>query len=295
MSLPREVLPNSTYLVTRRCTQRQFLLRPSAYVIETFLYCLAVAAQRTGVIIHAVTVMSNHYHLIATDPLARLPEFCAWLHEFVAKALNRHLGRRENFWATEQTSFVRLMTPEDVLDKVAYTVANPVAAGLVARGDEWPGVRLYTPGRRIFRRPKGFFRANGPLPEVAELNIVAAPVSDGDEQRRLALIEQAVQKCELAVRNQFRRTNRKFLGAKAVLAQRTDSVATTPEPARGLSPRVACRNKWLRLETLERNARFVLRHREAFLAWRDLEKRPNVVFPPGTYRMRRFNVLLAPS
>jgi hypothetical protein len=29
MTAPREIIPGTTYLVTRRCTQRQFLLRPS--------------------------------------------------------------------------------------------------------------------------------------------------------------------------------------------------------------------------------------------------------------------------
>ena len=28
MSIPRQVLPGSTYMITRRCTQRQFLMRP---------------------------------------------------------------------------------------------------------------------------------------------------------------------------------------------------------------------------------------------------------------------------
>ncbi len=31
MSLPRQVLPNRSYMITRRCTQRQFLLRPDEY------------------------------------------------------------------------------------------------------------------------------------------------------------------------------------------------------------------------------------------------------------------------
>jgi REP element-mobilizing transposase RayT len=55
------VVPGTTYLITRRCIDRRFLLLPSAAVNQIFLYCLAVAAARAGVIIHAVTVMSNHW------------------------------------------------------------------------------------------------------------------------------------------------------------------------------------------------------------------------------------------
>ncbi len=36
-------------MVTRRCAQRQFLLRPDEVTNQTFLFCLAYAAQKTGV------------------------------------------------------------------------------------------------------------------------------------------------------------------------------------------------------------------------------------------------------
>ena len=67
------VLPGRYYLVSRRCTQRQFLLKPSKEVNRAFLFCLAVAAQATGVQVHVIMVMSNHYHLIVTDPFGLLP------------------------------------------------------------------------------------------------------------------------------------------------------------------------------------------------------------------------------
>jgi hypothetical protein len=61
MSLPRQILPGSTYLVTRRCTQRQFLLRPSKLTNQIILYCLALAVARTGILLHAFVALSNHY------------------------------------------------------------------------------------------------------------------------------------------------------------------------------------------------------------------------------------------
>jgi len=48
MSLPRPVIAGETILITRRCTQRQFLLRPSSAVNGLIGYCLAVAAERYG-------------------------------------------------------------------------------------------------------------------------------------------------------------------------------------------------------------------------------------------------------
>src|ERR1700759_3787741 len=49
MSLPRQVIPGRFYMITRRCTQRQFLLRPDEQTNNAFLYCLAEAAQRCDV------------------------------------------------------------------------------------------------------------------------------------------------------------------------------------------------------------------------------------------------------
>ncbi|HEY7725075.1 MAG TPA: hypothetical protein VH880_07070, partial [Anaeromyxobacteraceae bacterium] len=93
MTAPRQVLPGTTYLVTRRCAQRQFLLKPSKTTTDVFLYLLAVAARRFGIEVHAFCVLSNHFHLVVTDPHARLPAFHQFLDALVARALNASLGR----------------------------------------------------------------------------------------------------------------------------------------------------------------------------------------------------------
>ena len=293
MSLPRQIIPGTSYMITRRCTQRQFLLAPSPRVCEVFLYCLAVAAERTGVQVHALTVMSNHYHIIVTDPVGRLPEFYGWLHPFVAKALNAHRGRWENFWASEPTSCVRLATPQDVLAKTVYALANPVAAGLVARGDDWPGLRIYTPGRRRIKRPSGFFRSDGPMPEEVTLSVTLPPIGATNAHDALERVDAAVERCEAEVRATFRAESRAFLGVAAVRAQQPTAAPTTQEPRRELSPRVACRYQWLRIDILGRAKQFLVAYREALRRWR--EKR-DIAFPFGTYQMvHRHAVAVAPS
>ena len=62
-------------MVTRRCAQGQFLLSPSALVNQVFLYCLAYAAQFSGVQVVAFVCLSNHWHAIVTDVEGRLPDF----------------------------------------------------------------------------------------------------------------------------------------------------------------------------------------------------------------------------
>jgi REP element-mobilizing transposase RayT len=287
--LPRQVLPGTSYLITRRCVQRQFWLRPSPHTNQIVMYCVAVAAARYEMQVHAMCVMSNHWHAVVTDPKARLPAFLQWVHEYVAKCINASYRRSENMWATEPPSAVRLEGNEDVLDKVAYCLANPVSAGLVAYGHEWPGVRTspreVAGSERVIARPTGFFRKNGTMPESAVLRIVRPGIygelSDGELADR---VEALVSKREAAVRKEHRRQRRGFLGAQAVLQQRPDDSAVTPEQQGELSPRVAAKNKWLRMEALQRLKSFVDGYAEALRAWRAGIR--DVVFPAGTYAMR---------
>jgi hypothetical protein len=113
---------------------------------------------------------------VVTDPDARLPEFLHWVHKHVAKCINASYGRWENLWASEAPSAVRLEDDDDVLDKIAYTLANPVSAALVERGTHWPGLRTAPAelaGHTIrVERPPVFFREHGPMSEAVTLRIV---------------------------------------------------------------------------------------------------------------------------
>ncbi len=227
----------------------------------------------------------------ASDPHGRMPEFYGWLHEFVGRCLNASYGRWENFWATEPTSCVRLVDDADVLAKMVYTAANPVLSGLVSDGDQWPGIRLFRPTTLRLERPNGFFRPEGPTPEVIDLQLVPAPVGASSDAQAVSRVASAVAAREAQVRAQFRRDGGQFLGRKAVLAQRVTDSPHTREPRRRLSPRIACRNKWLRIQTLQRCKQFVSDYRDAWRRW--CAGAHDVVFPPGTYRMVRCHGVLA--
>jgi len=75
VSTPREVLPGRTYMITRRCTQRQFLMRPDRETNNAFIYCLAVAAERFGIRVLFTVAMSNHHHTGIYDPDGCYPAF----------------------------------------------------------------------------------------------------------------------------------------------------------------------------------------------------------------------------
>lgn len=98
MTLPRCILAQQTYLVTRRCLGRRFLLRPDDALNNAFLYCLALAADKHGVQVHGLCAMSNHYHLVLTDPKGVLPDFMGWLNRQLAMCVKRLRRWDEVVW-----------------------------------------------------------------------------------------------------------------------------------------------------------------------------------------------------
>jgi putative transposase len=285
---PRPILPGSTYLVSRRCTQRQFLLTPTRRTTAIFGYCLAVAAKHTGILVHSVCVMSNHWHAVVTDPEAKMPAFLAYLHQYVAKAVNASLGRWENLWSTEQPSLVRLLGPEDMLAETLYVVANPVAAGLVKRAERWPGLLCYLPRHsRSFQRPTVFFRACGQMLPQAELKLTVPPAwskrGAADFEQRLG---ELVREEENRVERELAAKGRGFVGPKRVCAQKPTDQPRTREPRRQLSPQVAGGGTGLYQAALAELKAFVTTYREKWERWRNGARK--VLFPAGTYALRVF-------
>lgn len=284
VTAPRQVLPGASYLITRRCAQRQFLLRPSKTTTAVFLFLLAVAARRYGVQVHAFCVLSNHFHLVVTDPHARLPAFHQFLDALLARAINAALGRWEAFWAPNSYSAVRLVSPQDIVEKTAYVLANPVAAGLVRTGRLWPGAwsdpdRIGA-GPTDIRRPQHFFAADGALPEKAAMELTVPAGFDSSAE----FVEQVAAATARLEKEAERRLRRGFMGVARVLAQRPTARPASREPRRNLNPRVAARSTSERIEALACVAEFVRSYRRAWAARR--AGKAGVVFPAGTYLLR---------
>jgi putative transposase len=303
MSLPRQVIPGSDYMVTRRCSERRFFLRPNDETNNAFVYCLALAAIRARVEVLFVVAMSNHYHAGLHDPDGNFPVFCEHFHALLARCLNAHLGRFENFWSSEPTSAVRLFEGEDVLEKMVYAYANPAAADLVEAIEDWPGVSSFsaalTAGQLTASRPAFFFRSGGSHPGDSLPSAVTVPIArprafaDYAQEQWSILLTQRVRRAEAEHRDRRVVAGRTVLGREAILAQIPFDCPRTKEPHFGISPRVACKSKWTRIEALQRCKDFLGSYGRAIRAW--MQGAADVAFPVGTYWMRRFARVICES
>jgi REP element-mobilizing transposase RayT len=96
--------------------------------------------------LHAFVIMPNHVHLLIA-PKIDLPRIMNGLKGATARAGNAILKRTgKHFWQDE--SFDRWVRSEKEFGRIqAYIENNPVAAGLVARAEEWPWSSAANVGR----------------------------------------------------------------------------------------------------------------------------------------------------
>ena len=296
MSSPRIVLPGSTVMVTRRSLRRHFLFAPDPEMRDLFVYVLAVCAQKFGVLVHAAVLMSTHEHLVLTDPRGVLPDFLRELHRLVAlgtKVLRKWEGA---VWDQEKASVVRLLTTEAIIEKIAYCMANPVAAGLVRDARDWPGLttRPEELGRAVLTasRPTVFFDPQNPQwPEQATVALTMPPslvdqMTLEEFQRR---VTEELELQEREARQQVMEEGRGFMGAERCRRSSPYGRARSYEELRDTNPTFAVGrgNREELFAAVVEVHEFQCAYRDAMLKWRAGVR--DVAFPRGTWWMRRLH------
>jgi REP element-mobilizing transposase RayT len=283
MTLPRCVIADNTYLVTRRCIGRRFLLRPDDALNKAFRYCLARAAHKYEVEVHAFCTMSNHYHLVLTDPHGVLPDFMAWLNRQLAMCVKRLRCWDEVVWEPNvQYNAVELSGPTEVLDKVAYVLLNPVSAGLVRSPGQWLGalstLETLKSGSIEAERPSIWFKDDAPLKVSLALS---APPCLSERVGYLPALR-ALLKSRLAqLRAELRRQGRGYLGRVRVRKTRVTDQPTTKKPQFGRNPTFSALTRAAWLAAVNQLRAFRLAYRAAYRAWRSGDR--HVEFPMGTW------------
>lgn len=282
MTAPRMILPGRFYLVSRRCTQRQFLLRPDTETNNAFVYCLAVAADRLGIEVLLTCAMSNHHHTVVFDRYGTLPAFTEQFHKLLAKCQNALRGRSENVWAAEQVSTVPLDGEDSILRAMVYAATNPVKDGLVERVHHWPGVNSWTSlrmGRPVrATRPRHYFSSAGEMPSEVSLQLVL-PAELGDVEVFLADLRRHIAAKEEEILNERRKTGARVQGRQSVLRQSWRASSVTTEQRKSQK-----RQLWSGIVPQRIDRGFLVAYRTARASWgRGLP----IPFPAGTYWLRR--------
>ena len=178
MTRPRIVDPGVTLALSRRTTRRHFLFHPdeARQMEQVYWYCLAHAAQLHGVLVHAACLMSTHCHEVITDVRGVYPKFLETLHRNVALCTKAYRGWPEEVFNNDSSGVHALLTPEAMVESIAYLITNPVEAGAVRYAKDWPGAQTLPAhvGTRVIRvkRPTHYFDPNNSeWPEELELRL----------------------------------------------------------------------------------------------------------------------------
>jgi hypothetical protein len=177
---------------------------------------------------------------------------------------------------------------------MAYAHANACAADLVDYASQWPGVSSVDAiimGRSLTAsRPAHFFRADGPMPQSVSLTFVRPQgFKDLPQKAFVDLVTSTLEFKQHTAAGIRHATHKSVMGVQAILAQRWQDSPSTKEPRRQMSPTIAAKNQWARVEALMRTREFLKEYAAALAAF--LAGVVDTLFPAGTWAMRRFVVI----
>jgi putative transposase len=230
-------------------------------------------------------------HYVVTDPRCQLPRFLAMFHRLVALGAKIIREWDGSVWDRSQTSVVELCTRQALVEKIAYTFANPVEAGLVWEAYEWPGVKTTVDDigktKLHARRPNHYFRSKKQnWVEKEVLDVTLPPwIASADAEVFREDIRNELTRLENAAHERIPR--HRVLGAKRAMKVHPESRVTSHEAARQLNPSIAVGRgaaKEVRAKAIAKLRTFRASYRAAMLEWRAGDR--SVVFPAGTYAMR---------
>jgi hypothetical protein len=286
-------------MVTKRVHKRQMLLIEDDYVRQVIEYTLAYCLQKYQLDLHAIIVEGNHMHRVDTDADGVRPKFLQDFHSFVARQLNRYYNEGDAFFSSKQTNIVHNEAAHDVLQRIVYTMGNPVADGIEREGKNHKGTRMRWPQPdKVVKRPEGFWRSiedGGKAPDELVLRFTRPPGYEGLSDEEL---DDLLEKRILAYEKEHR--DARDAEGKAFRCDVTDeqpdpkSYSKSPHKLFRLAPLIGAKVKEQRLAAIQRLRSFRAEHEKARLRRKAGEE--GVVFPYGSYAVvQRWNVLVAPA
>jgi len=302
-----------TFFVSVRAVNRSYRFVPTKQVRESLDYALKATAQKFEgrIALYEYQFLSNHYHLLGADLEGCLPDFMRELNALFSRQLNSLRGiRGSNIEKDYNLVIVDMVTGERAFEHAVYILANAVRANLVERTSQWLAPSSYAleygevvtaqqpkcglwsdkvahAERKASRRSKrARYVGKSKLPEVAQFKLVRPPIRPelSDAELRAA-IRAEVTKIENELIAQRRRTGRRVMGWKRVVAMHYLDIPNEKEEYFGVRPTFSGDDEVARQKARARRKRFLADYyaaRDRFFAGiRD------VVFPFGTWLMKR--------
>jgi REP element-mobilizing transposase RayT len=262
---------------------------------------VAWAAQGRGIVLHAISVESNHFHLIVTDLEGRLSEFMQELNRTAARCLMEYYrarfprARLEGLWsAASSYTETLLVNAAAVRKELVYTFTNPVKDGLVRDYRKWPGFNsrpsYWRQGSRTVKRPDFYFKNT---PQTLSYQMVAPTQLGGELEQVIEDVETHIRDEQQQIATNMAAQGRSFAGVKAVLQTSPLDSPNTPRPRGKLKPALAAGGDGKAMSAAATALKlFRIAYREA---WKRFKELGEAVFPGGTLLMaRRFGVECEP-
>ncbi|MEM7139304.1 MAG: transposase [Myxococcota bacterium] len=294
MTRPRIVEPGTVYALSRRTTRRHFLFNPdeSGQMAQSFWYCLGVAAETHGVVVHAACLMSTHLHAVLTDVRGELPRFLHAFHRNLALCTKSLRGWPEEVFNKRSSSAHELVSQEAMVEALAYLMANPVEGSAVRYAKDWPGATTLPKelGRRVVsaRRPAHHFDPQNPdWPDEVSfaLEVPASLAVDYGTKLVQDRVAERLRQRERQAWAEAKRSGIPFLGPRRVLKLSPFRQARTFEAVGTLNPQFAAAgNRQAAIDAVKRRRAFREQYERALHQWMHGDR--SVRFPQGTWWMR---------
>ena len=287
MTQPRRHIAGQIAMLTRRCSQRRYFLRPDDYINDVLPFEMGKAAERHGQQVYAAMAMSNHVHFGVGDTTGERSKFMQDVMSGIARARNRDLERTGHFWEAGSYGDTVLLDEDSIERKLLYIWLNPVRAGLVERAEDWPGFKILPRhwGETIrIEKPGKFYGRNNP--DVVEFVPQPPPGFEHMELEDVkAYFEDLLQFAEDEIAALRRERQLSVRGPAAIKAVEPRGRPKTKAPFRTLNPRFATRNHELMAWAKASYRAFCDRYETMRQRW--VAGTKNVRFPCGTVQLKR--------
>lgn len=275
MSNPAQVFENDVCFVSRKLALGLFFLKPTVATRRLVAFLALYWAQRYGIELLALNLLSNHFHLVARDPEGRMPDFLCMLDHWVARIMNHRLARTGlHFFAPGPPRPVRLLDEDAIFRKLTYTVANAVHHRICDHSYDWPGL--------IFGPEQVGQTVNAPRPpELRGSKIFPSNIRYTVPQ---ALSRPHVARFRLE-RQRFERRAAQSKPAIGVARAMQIPITHAIRPKPGRKPFFATRDADLMAAARASRRTFLANYERCLDEFRNGNH--EVEWPPGTFKMRR--------